>query len=112
MDRVYSLIQAKVVHGVPRYPKKKRLQSRCFFFPCAYKNDADRNRAPHGEAALLRRTSVFATGKALAQGQFICPGHLKYLRVEAASVAGIQKERHDHKSCLSFWRRHPDSNWG
>ena len=54
-------------------------------------------------AALLRRTSVFASGENLGAGRIHFARAFKYRRVEAASGRQNPKRKTRLTSCLSFW---------
>ena len=52
----------------------------------------------------------FAGNKTSAQGQSICPGRLKYRRVEAAKGRQNPKRKDFRSEVLSFWYARLDSN--
>ena len=61
-------------------------------------------------AARLRRTSVFVCGGSLGGGAIHLPRAFEIPRGGAANGSETQKERHDHRSCLSFWCARRESN--
>ena len=67
----------------PEIQKETPANRLVFFLSCPNTLDAGQNRAPHGGAALLRRTSVLPQAKTLAEAEFISAEHFK--------VPGIQK---------------------
>ena len=75
-----------------------------FFFSCPNTLDAGQNRRPTqwgGDFAPYKR---FAEGKTLAQGGFTSPEHFYLPR--------SPKRNTSLSAGVSFWRCHPDLNWG